>query len=87
MALSTLESSSPRSPRSICQHCGRSDVATLESSLRSILETGLILLAGLVLALMLAPLAVITWKACTDFLSDKISHSIFYRPLEDWTRY
>jgi hypothetical protein len=44
-------------------------------------------LAGLVLALMLVPLAVIAWKACSDFLSDKVPHSIFYHPLEDWTRY
>jgi hypothetical protein len=50
-------------------------------------ETGLSVLAGLVLALMLVPLAVIAWKSCSDFLSDKVSHSIFYHPLEDWTQY
>jgi len=37
--------------------------------------------------LMLVPLAVIAWKSCADFFSDKVSHSIFYHPLEDWTRY
>jgi hypothetical protein len=51
------------------------------------LETGLSVLAGLALALMLVPMAVIAWKSCSDFLSDKPSHSIFHRPLEDWTRY
>jgi hypothetical protein len=43
-------------------------------------------LAGLVLALMLVPLAFIAWKSCSDFLSDKVSHSIYFHPLEDWTR-
>jgi hypothetical protein len=51
------------------------------------LETGLSVLAGLALALMLVSMAVIAWKSCSDFLSDKASHSIFQRPLEDWTRY
>jgi hypothetical protein len=50
-------------------------------------ENGLSILAGLVLALMLVPLAVIAWKSCSDLLSDKVSHSIFYHPLEDWTQY
>jgi hypothetical protein len=36
---------------------------------------------------MLVPLTVIAWKSCSEFLSDKVSRSIFYRPLEDWTRY
>jgi hypothetical protein len=53
----------------------------------AIVETGLSVLAGLILALMLVPLVVIAWKSCSDFLSDKVSHSIFYHPLEDWTRY
>ena len=52
----------------------------------AVVETGLSVLAGLVLALMLVPLAVIAWKSCSDFLSDKVSHSIFYHPLEDWTQ-
>jgi hypothetical protein len=50
------------------------------------LETGLSVLAGLVLVVMLVPRAVIAWKSRSDFLSDKISHSIFYHPLEDWTQ-
>jgi hypothetical protein len=54
---------------------------------RHIVETGLSVLAGLVLSLMLFPLAVIVWKSCSDLLSDKASHSIFFHPLEDWTRY
>lgn len=83
MALSTLESSRPLSQHSMCPHCGRS----VDSPRPAILETGLSVLAGLVLALMLLPLAVITWRSCSDFLSDKVSHSIFYHPLEDWTRY
>jgi hypothetical protein len=83
MALSTLESSRSLPQHSVCPHCGRS----VNSSRPAILETGLSVLAGLVLALMLVPLAVIAWKSCADFLSDKASHSIFYHPLEDWTRY
>ena len=84
MALSTLESSRSRPRHPVCPHCGRSvDV----SCPPSIVESGLSVLAGLVLALMLVPLADIAWKSCSDFLSDKASHSIFYHPLEDWTRY
>jgi hypothetical protein len=84
MALSTLESSRTRLRRSECPHCGRSIDATNRSD---IVENGLGILAGLVLAMMLVPLGVIAWKSCSDFLSDKVSHSIFYHPLEDWTLY
>ena len=83
MVLSTLEPSRTRAQHSVCPHCGRS----IDSHRPTRIETGLSVLAGLVLALMLVPLAVITWKSCSDFLSDRVSHSIFYRPLEDWTRY
>jgi hypothetical protein len=83
MALSALESSKTRDHESVCPHCGRS----LESSRPAVVETVLSVLAGLVLALMLVPLAVIAWKSCSDFLSDKVSHSIFYHSLEDWTQY
>lgn len=83
MALSTLESSRTRAQRSVCLHCGRS----IHSPRSAVVETGLSVLAGLVLALILVPLAVIVWKSCSDFLSDRVSHSIFYHPLEDWTRY
>ena len=84
MALSTPESSKTRAQDSVCPHCGRS----VDSPGRSpIVENGLSVLAGLVLAMMLVPLAVIAWKSCSDFLSDKVSHSIFYHPLEDWNRY
>lgn len=83
MALSTLESSRTRSQRSVCPQCGRS----VHSPRSAMVETGLSVLAGLVLALVLVPLAVIAWKSCSDFLSDRVSHSIFYHPLEDWSRY
>jgi len=83
MALSALESSKTRDQESVCPHCGRS----LESSRPAVAETVLSVLAGLALALMLIPVAVIVWKSCSDFLSDKLSHSIIYHPLEDWTRY
>ena len=83
MTLSTLEPSRTRAQHSVCSHCGRS----VQSPRSAIVETGLSVLAGLVLALMLVPLAVIAWKACSDFLSDNASHSIIYHPLEDWTRY
>ena len=83
MALSTLESSRTRAQRSVCPQCGRS----VHSPSSAIVETGLSVLAGLVLALMLVLLAVIAWKSCSDFLSDRISHSILFQPLEDWTSY
>ena len=83
MALSTLEPSRTQAQHSVCSHCGRS----IDSLRPTRVETGLSVLAGLVLALMLVPLAVIAWKSCSDFLSDEASHSIFYHPLEDWTRY
>ena len=86
MALSTLETTSTRTrvPYPDCPHCGHSvDMRPR----RSFMETGLRVLAGLVLAIMLVPLAVIVWKSCADFLTDKVSRSIFYHPLEDWTRY
>jgi len=82
MALSALESSKTRAQESLCPHCGRS----IESPRPAVAESVLIVLAGLVLALMLVPVAVIVWKSCSDFLSDKLSHSIIYHPLEDWTR-
>ena len=83
MELSALESSKTRDRESVCPHCGRS----VESPRPAVVETVLSVLAGLVLALMLVPVAVIVWKSCSDFLSDKLSHSIIYHPLEDWTRY
>ena len=84
MALSTLEPSKKRAQHPMCSHCGRSvDIACRSS----IVANGLRVLAGLALALMLVPLAVIGWKYCSDFISDRTSHSIFYHPLEDWTQY
>jgi len=83
MALSALESSKTRAQESVCSHCGRS----VESTRPAVAETVLSVQAGLALALMLVPAAVIVWKSCSDFLSDKLSHSIIYHPLEDWTRY
>jgi hypothetical protein len=82
MALSALESSKTRDQQPVCPHCGRS----VESPRPAVPESVLSVLAGLALALMLIPLAVIAWKSCTDFLSDKLSHSIIYHPLEDWTQ-
>jgi hypothetical protein len=86
MALSTLESTSTRTrvSRPVCPHCGRGfDL----SSRRSFIGPGLHVLAGLVLAVVLVPLVVIVWKSCADFLSERVSHSILYHPLEDWTHY
>jgi hypothetical protein len=84
MALSALEPSKTPAQQAVCPHCGGSVNTPCRSSM---VENGLSILAGLVLALMLVPLAVIAWKSCSDFLSDKVSHSIFYHPLEDWTQY
>jgi hypothetical protein len=83
MALSALESSKTRAQESVCPHCRRSVVSTRPA----VVETVLSVLAGLALALMLVPVAVIVWKSCSDLLSEKLSHSIIDHPLEDWTRY
>jgi hypothetical protein len=84
MALSTFEPSTKKALHPLCPHCGRS--ADMPSR-PSIVANGLSVLAGLVLALMLVPVAVIGWKYCSDFLSDRTSDSIFHHPLEDWTQY
>lgn len=85
MTISTLEA--PPVRQIICPHCGRPINTPCAPRLRPILETAARLLAGVVLALMLAPLGILAWKACANILSDGASHSIFYHPLEDWTRY
>ena len=82
MTISKLEPPSQRTKPSVCPHCGRS--VDLRAS-PSIVETGMGVLAGLVLALMLVPMSIIAWKSCADFVSDPDSHSILYHPLEDWT--
>jgi hypothetical protein len=86
MALSALETTSTRTrvPHPVCPHCGR--CVNLRPR-RSFIEPVLTVLAGLALAIILAPPAVIVWKSCADFLSDRASHSIFFHPLEDWTQY
>ena len=86
MALSTPDSTSARTrvPHPVCPHCGHS--VDMRPG-RSFIEPGLRVLAGLVLAIMLVPLAVIVWKSCAGFLSNRVSHSILYHPLEDWTHY
>ena len=81
MTISTLEATPVR--QRICPHCGH-PVDT--ESRTSWIETGLGILAGAVLAMMLVPLGVLAWKSCTDFLSNSESHSILFHPLEDWTR-
>lgn len=83
MALSTLEPSRTQAQHSVCSHCGHST----DSVRPTRVQTGLSVLAGLVLVLVLLAVSIIGWKLCSDLLSDKISHSIFYHPLEDWTRY
>jgi hypothetical protein len=82
MTLSTLELT--RARRSVCPHCGRS----IDTKSRiSWIETGLGILACIVLALILVPLGIMGWKSFTDFLTERASHSILFQPLEDWTRY
>jgi len=84
MTIATLEPPNQRTQPWVCPHCGRS--VDLPAS-PSIVETGLGVLAGLVLALMLVPVSIIAWKSCADFVSDTDSRSILYHPLEDWTQH
>lgn len=82
MTLSTLELTQSR--QSVCPHCGH-PVDTKARTFR--IETGLGILTTIVLVSMLVPLGIRALKSCTDFLSDRVSHSILFQPLEDWTRY
>jgi hypothetical protein len=82
MTLSTLELTRVR--QSVCPRCGR----PVERAQRyPWIETGLGILALGAVAMMLVPLGMMAWKACTNLLSDRESHSILFHPLEDWTRY
>lgn len=85
MTMSTLEPRKTRTRHSVCPHCGRA----LDSPtwLSIFLGAGLNVLAVLVLTIMLVPLGIMAWKSCSAFLFDRVSHSIFFHPLEDWTRY
>ena len=84
MTISTLESLRTPARESVCPQCGRS----VHSPTRpSIAEAGLTVLAAVILAVMLVPLGIMAWKACSEFLSDSFSNSILFHPLEDWTRY
>jgi hypothetical protein len=84
MTISKLEPQNQRTRPAVCPHCRRS--VDLPAS-PSIVETGLGVLAGLVLALMLVPVSIFTWKACADFVSETGPRSILYHPLEDWTQH
>lgn len=81
MAISTRKLT--QTQQTVCPHCARVDSTHRTSRM----ETGLGILVAVALALMLVPLGIMAWKSCRDLLSDRGSHSIFYQPLEDWTRY
>ena len=87
MTYSTLDAPGFQEQHSVCPHCGGPLDITNTSRVRFILETGMAIVAGLALALMLVPLGIVAWESCTDFLSGRVSHSIVFQPLEDWTRY
>jgi len=81
MPISTLESTRER--QSVCPYCGH----YVDSQPRtSWIETAQGILAAVALVLILVPLGIMAWKACTGFLSDRDSHSIHYHPPEDWTQ-
>ena len=82
MAISMLEA--PKTKRCACPRCGNPIACTPRYAW---IETALGVLAAIALVLILVPLGIMAWKACTDFLSDRESHSILYHPLEDWTPY
>jgi hypothetical protein len=70
--------------RSVCPHCGN---PVERSRAYPWIETGVGIVAMLLLVLMLAPVGIVAWKTCAGFLSDRETHSITFQPLEDWTRY
>lgn len=78
----TVETS--RGRQRVCPQCGHP--AALRTRSRWI-ETTLGVLALAAVALMLLLLGIVTWKACGKLLFDQEPHSIFFRPLEDWTPY
>jgi hypothetical protein len=82
MAISTLDLRRVRP--SVCPHCGRTDGWAQRHPW---IETGLGILALAAMALLLVPLGILTWKACSNLLSESESHSILFHPLEDWSRY
>ena len=82
MAISMLEA--PKAERSACPRCGH-PIASMPRY--AWIETTLGILAAVALVLILVPLGIMAWKACTDLLSDRESHSILYHPLEEWTPY
>ena len=86
MALSTLdESTRTRAPH----RCVLTAGVRVDTTRRAVLQwsPASVFWRDCVLAIMLVPLAVIVWRSCADFLSNKVSHSILYHPLEDWTQY
>lgn len=54
---------------------------------RSVLENGLRILVAIVLALLLTPLAVLSWKLCSNVLSDRVTRSVTNLELENWDQY
>ena len=82
MAISTLELTRMR--QSVCPHCGHQVGSQNRASW---IKTGLGILTAFALAMLLMPMGIMTWKACTNFLSNRGSHSILFHPLEDWTVY
>lgn len=82
MTVSMLESK--RRPHSACSLCGQ---RTESRPGNDWIRTGLRLLALAAVLLMVVLLGITCWKACRYLLSDEEPHSIFFNPLEDWTRY
>lgn len=66
---------------SACPRCGH-PIASIHRC--AWIETTLGVLAIIALLLLLAALGILVWKA---WVSDRESHSILCRPLEDWTQY
>ena len=73
-----------RLQQSVCPHCRR---RVWQVHFHPWIETGLGILALAAITLMLVPVGIMTWKACTNLLSDREPHSILFHPLEDWAQY
>ena len=70
--------------RGVCPFCGRGDQGYAPPALRVILVNAL---AAILVGTVLVSVGVFVWNWSTRVLSERMNHSIFARPLENWQSY